>query len=59
MARNNCDPDYNPSNREKAQRAKKGLFWCGGCDCNMVGKLGKCTVCGWKADKDKKRKKDS
>lgn len=36
---------YMPRNRETAQRAKRGLFWCG-CDRARVGEFGKCPECG-------------
>lgn len=40
--------DY-PTNRQQAQKAVKGKrWWCFGCDRYLVGKWGKCPVCGWK-----------
>jgi hypothetical protein len=38
--------DFEPTNREKAKRAKKSLFWCSRCDAGLVGQHGKCAVCG-------------
>lgn len=55
MAKNNYDPNYKLSNREKSQRAKRGKFWCDGCDACLVGQWGKCPNCGHKHN-PKKRK---
>lgn len=38
--------EYVLRNREKARQAKYGLTWCGTCDREMVGDLGKCPNCG-------------
>jgi len=51
--------DYHPSNREKAMRAKPGLFWCSYCDHELVGAHGKCTNCGHIQNKNKKLVRDS
>lgn len=37
---------YNLSNREKRQAFKKGLYWCGRCDGNLVRDWNRCEVCG-------------
>lgn len=42
------------SNRQKSQIPKKRMFWCK-CDKNHVGQHGKCEVCGWIANKKKKK----
>ena len=47
------DEEYTPRNREKAKSAKYGMTWCGYCDMDMVGDIGKCPQCG----KIKNRKK--
>lgn len=47
--------DKNLNNRQKAQRPKRGTFWCSGCDQNRVGQWGKCSVCGYKECPKKKR----
>lgn len=33
------------NNREKKRLFKSGLYWCGGCDANLVGDWKKCEVC--------------
>lgn len=43
----NDDLKYNPSNRDKTREPKKGLFWCSGCDCNIVHQGEKCKYCGY------------
>ena len=45
---NTLEQLYKPTNRQKAQTIRKGTFWCYGCDRNIVGRYGKCKVCGWK-----------
>lgn len=42
------------TNRQRSQIAKRGLFWCSGCDANKVGQWGKCSVCGYKERPKKK-----
>jgi len=34
------------TNRQKTKQFKPGYYWCGGCDCNLVGDWKKCEVCG-------------
>jgi len=34
------------SNRDVIKRPKKGLFWCFGCDAQLVSEWGKCPRCG-------------
>ena len=34
------------TNRQKKRLFKAGLYWCSGCDCNLVGDWKKCEVCG-------------
>ena len=43
------------TNRQKNQTAKRGLFWCGGCDANKIGQVGKCSVCGFRENRKKRR----
>ena len=47
--------ETNLTNREKAMRAKLGKHWCMSCDMAMVGKVGKCPVCGKRANRKKKK----
>lgn len=47
--------NYAPSNREKSQTAKSGLFWCSFCDSNKVGQYGKCDLCGRIESKTRKK----
>ncbi|KKL82270.1 hypothetical protein LCGC14_1986410 [marine sediment metagenome] len=49
------DYQYTPRNRETAQHAKRGRFWCGCCDAALVGAFGKCPVCGRVASPKKLR----
>lgn len=37
---------YKPTNREKRRKSKRGIFWCGGCDMQLVGEWKKCPNCG-------------
>lgn len=38
-----------PTNRQRVQRAVKGKrFYCSRCDSCIVGKWGRCLVCGYK-----------
>lgn len=43
------------TNRQKSRTAKRGLFWCSGCDGNLVGQTGKCKVCGYRENRKKTR----
>jgi hypothetical protein len=45
------------TNRQKSRTAKRGLFWCGGCDGNLVGQTGKCKACGYRENRRKTRAK--
>lgn len=47
--------NYVPSNRQKSQIAKSGLFWCSFCDSNKVGQYGKCSNCGRIENKKSKK----
>ncbi len=38
---------YEPTNRQKTQKAKRGLHWCIRCDMALVGQYGKCPNCGY------------
>ena len=58
MARNDYDPNYKLSNREKAQIPKKCKFWCMKCDGALVGQWGKCPGCGYVNWSKKKKQKD-
>jgi hypothetical protein len=49
------ESDYRPSNREKARDATYGRFWCPVCDMDLMGELGKCSVCGAKGNPRKTR----
>jgi len=40
------DLEYKLSNRDKTKEPKKGLFWCYGCDCELVAQWAKCPYCG-------------
>jgi len=52
------EPVYEPTNREKATRAKKkGKHWCMSCDAALVGQFGKCPVCGNVSNKKKRKDK--
>ena len=44
---------YKETNREKSKRAKLGYSWCQSCDCNLVGQVGKCRVCGARVNRKK------
>lgn len=48
--------EFTPSNRQKARRPKRGLFWCWHCDGHIVGEGGKCRCCGHRSGRrvDKK-----
>lgn len=47
---------YNPSNREKAQRARRVRYWCMSCDSQLVDPGRKCPVCGKNKSRKVKRK---
>lgn len=49
------EEEYNPRNREKSKQAKYGLFWCRGCDTQLVCDGEKCSVCGLKNNPSKIR----
>lgn len=34
---------------------KEGLFWCWGCDGNLIGEKGKCSNCGYRNGKRKRK----
>lgn len=40
---------FKRSNRDKRMEAKKDKFWCGKCDCQLIGEYGKCPNCGWRS----------
>lgn len=42
------------TNRERSITAKLGKFWCGSCDANIVGEVGKCKVCGQRTNRKKR-----
>lgn len=44
------------SNRQKSKIAKRGKHWCCKCDHQIVGKLGKCSNCGYLENKKKNEK---
>lgn len=49
------DYKYQPTNREKAIKAKHGYDWCLGCDRAQVPEGKKCPVCGRKKYRKKIR----
>jgi hypothetical protein len=51
------DDNYILTNRQQAQRSRKSKFWCGHCDAQIVGEVGKCNVCGKTNKKNRKRLK--
>jgi rRNA maturation endonuclease Nob1 len=50
-----------PTNRNRKRKYKPGLFWCSGCDCELVNESIKCKVCGHRNKKrrDKLNRKDN
>lgn len=44
-------------NRIQGKTPKSGIFWCNGCDANLVGGGPKCSVCGNRNLKNKRRNK--
>lgn len=46
-------------NRMIKKNPKRGWFWCGGCDANLVEEGRKCTECGWKPARRTGRKSDN
>lgn len=44
------------TNKTRKTKPKQGLYWCDGCDANLVGPSEKCDVCGY-ADGSKRFKK--
>ncbi len=43
------------SNRQRAQAAKHGKFWCSYCDWALVGQYGRCRNCGHKENPKEKK----
>lgn len=43
------------SNREKSMTAKRGWFWCGKCDRQLVSQIKKCPVCGFRETPNKRK----
>ena len=53
-------PSLRHPNRIKIQAFKPGLYWCGGCDRQLVNDTKKCPVCGRRNGiKNKRRMKRS
>lgn len=50
------DYNYLPSNREKNRAPKRGLFWCWGCDGNLVSEWQKCSRCGYRNGRKRRKK---
>lgn len=50
--------DYPKSNREKRTAPKRGLFYCGYCDRDMVSNGSRCETCGHR-EGTKRLKKDT
>ena len=46
---------HEKTNREKAMTAKRGKHWCMSCDMALVGKVGKCPVCGERNNRKKRK----
>ena len=46
---------YQKTNREKSMTSKKSKHWCVACDMDLVGQTGKCSVCGNRQNKKKKK----
>jgi hypothetical protein len=51
------DDEYQLTNRQKGQQTKLGWFWCG-CDRQIVGLGRKCSVCGKRNIKNRRRLKN-
>ena len=45
-------------NRNKSKAPKKGIFWCWGCDAQLVAEVEKCPFCGKRNQSSKKRRFD-
>ncbi len=43
-------------NRDRKRRFKKGKFWCGGCDMDLVGEWRKCSTCGRRNGRKRNKK---
>ena len=52
------DDEYQLTNRQKGQQTKLGWFWCG-CDRQIVGLGRKCSVCGKRNIKNRRRLKNN
>ena len=50
-----CEEEYELTNREKAMQPSPGLHWCLSCDQARIGQTGKCPVCGDRANRKKRR----
>lgn len=48
--------EYQPTNREKVRKPKRGKFWCYGCDMCLVGEREKCPVCGTRNNRKRDKK---
>jgi hypothetical protein len=44
-------------NRIQKRTPKSGIFWCNGCDANLVENVPKCSVCGSRNIKSTRRNK--
>lgn len=44
---NDETPVIKKYNRIKTKTGTKNKFWCGGCDANLGGEIGKCPQCGF------------
>jgi len=51
------DDEYQLTNRQKGQQTKLGWFWCV-CDRQIVGLGRKCSVCGKRNIKNRRRLKN-
>ena len=46
------------TNREKKRKPAKNIFWCWGCDMQVIGAGEKCPVCGIRDLSKQARKRD-
>lgn len=46
-------------NRLQKKKSKGGIYWCYGCDRQLVGDVKKCPICGYRNGHGRKNKKDN
>ncbi len=49
---------YGKFNRVQKKKAKRGVYWCGKCDSQLVVDVKKCPNCGHRNGHGRKNKKD-